>query len=81
MKLQSLLIGLLLSVMVLFASSSTANTAKASATPCSSLPVYTYYRDATYTVVCGVWDVCEGTYPECWTDYRTSIRKICCDPK
>ena len=54
-----------------------ASTAKA----CSSLPVITYYTDASMTVVCGVWDVCEGTYPDCWTEYTTRIRKVCCNPK
>jgi hypothetical protein len=48
---------------------------------CTLTPVITYYTDASKTVVCGVWDVCAGTYPDCWTEYTTRIRKVCCDPK
>lgn len=77
MKIRNLLLGFVLSMMVLFASVPV-NETKAAA--CSSLPVYTYYTDATYTVVCGVWDLCSGTYPDCWTDYRTMVRKVCCNP-
>ena len=80
MKIRNLVFGFALSVMVL-CSSVTFNATEASAAACSSLPVYTYYTDATYTVVCGVWDICSGTYPECWTDYRTSVRKLCCNPQ
>ena len=47
---------------------------------CSSMPVITYYTDASKTVVCGVWDLCSGTYPECWTDYTTRTRRVCCNP-
>ena len=78
MKVRNLLFGFVLSILVLCASVAEN---KASAAACSSLPVYTYYTDATYTVVCGVWDICSGTYPECWTDYRTSVRKLCCNPQ
>lgn len=48
---------------------------------CTLTPVITYYTDASMTVVCGVWDVCEATYPDCWTDYTTRYRKVCCTPK
>jgi hypothetical protein len=53
---------------------------KACAAACSSMPVITYYTDASMTVVCGVWDLCSGTYPACWTDYSTRTRKVCCNP-
>jgi hypothetical protein len=55
-------------------------TKAAPAAQCPSLPVITYYTDASKTVVCGVWDICSGTYPECWTEYTTKVRKVCCNP-
>lgn len=79
MKIRNLLFGFVLSVMV-FCAGVAFNENKASAAACPSLPVITYYTDATYTVVCGVWDICSGTYPECWTDYKTTVRKLCCNP-
>ena len=48
---------------------------------CSLMPVITYYTDSSMTVVCGVWDLCSGTYPACWTDYTTRTRKPCCNPQ
>lgn len=56
-------------------------TQASAARACSSLPVITYYTDASLTVVCGVWDICSGTYPACWTDYKTTVRKLCCNPQ
>jgi hypothetical protein len=48
---------------------------------CSSLPVYTYYTDASMTVACGYLDVCSGAEDGCHTDYKTSHRVPCnCDP-
>jgi hypothetical protein len=47
---------------------------------CSSLPVYTYYTDASKTVACGYLDVCSGAEEGCHTDFKTSQRKPCgCD--
>ncbi len=57
------------------------NGTKASAAGCPTMPVITYYTDASMTVVCGVWDLCAGTYPDCWTDYTTRVRKPCCNPQ
>lgn len=51
------------------------------AADCPTMPVITYYTDASMTVVCGVWDLCAGTYPDCWTDYTTRVRKVCCNPQ
>jgi hypothetical protein len=84
MKVRNSLITLILAVMVLCAGvgSTTASPAAQTVPPgCTTTPVITYYTDASMTVVCGVWDVCAGTYPDCWTDYTTRIRKVCCDPK
>jgi hypothetical protein len=48
---------------------------------CSSLPVYTYYTDASMTVACGSLEVCSGAEEGCHTDYKTSHRVPCnCDP-
>lgn len=58
-----------------------AGVAEKKACACSSMPVITYYTDASLTVVCGVWDLCSGAYPECWTDYTTRTRKVCCNPQ
>jgi hypothetical protein len=47
---------------------------------CSSLPVYTYYTDASKTVACGYFEVCSGVQEGCQTEYKTSVRKPCnCD--
>jgi hypothetical protein len=47
---------------------------------CSSLPVYTYYTDASKTVACGYLEVCSGVQEGCQTEYKTSQRKPCgCD--
>ena len=78
MRIRNLLFGFVLSIMVLCASV-TMNETKAAA--CSTMPVITYYTDASFTVVCGVWDLCSGTYPACWTDYTTRVRKVCCNPQ
>jgi len=78
MKIRNLLFGFVLSTMILFASVPVNETQAAA---CSSLPVITYYTDASMTVVCGVWDLCAGTYPDCWTDYTTRVRKVCCNPQ
>lgn len=45
-----------------------------------SLPVWTYYTDASKTVACGHFDVCTATQYGCQTEYRTSVRKPCCTP-
>lgn len=45
-----------------------------------SLPVYTYYTDATLTVVCGHHDVCAADSWGCVTPYKTSYRKNCPNP-
>jgi hypothetical protein len=44
---------------------------------CSSLPVYTYYTDASKTVACGYFEVCSGVQEGCQTEYKTSIRQPC----
>ncbi|MDT5268308.1 MAG: hypothetical protein QOH49_494 [Acidobacteriota bacterium] len=44
---------------------------------CTSLPVYTYYTDASKTVACGYLEVCSGAEEGCHTEYKTSERKPC----
>ena len=80
MKIRNLLFGFALSIMVLCASANV-NATQYVPPGCTLTPVITYYTDASMTVVCGVWDVCEATYPDCWTDYTTRYRKVCCNPK
>jgi hypothetical protein len=47
---------------------------------CTSLPVYTYYTDASKTVACGYLEVCSGAEVGCHTEYKTSRREPCnCD--
>ena len=47
---------------------------------CSSLPVITYYTDASLTVACGSFEVCSGAEEGCHTDFKTSRRAPCnCD--
>ncbi len=54
---------------------------RAKAAPDVSLPVYTYYTDASLTVQCGYHDVCEGESWGCVTQYKTSYRKNCPNPR
>jgi hypothetical protein len=44
---------------------------------CVSLPVWTYYTDATKTVPCGYFDVCTTASDGCVTPYKTSQRFPC----
>lgn len=47
---------------------------------CVSLPIWTYYTDATKTVECGTFSVCDGTPTGCVTEFKTSRRAPCdCD--
>jgi hypothetical protein len=48
---------------------------------CVSLPIYTYYTDASKTVACGYLEVCSGAEVGCHTEYKTSERKPCCNPQ
>ena len=45
--------------------------------PCTSLPVWTYYTDATKTVPCGYMDWCTTVSEGCVTPYKTSQRFPC----
>ena len=49
----------------------------ANATCGTSLPIYTYYTDASKTVECGYLDVCWGDQQGCVTEFKTSRREIC----
>jgi hypothetical protein len=44
---------------------------------CVSLPVWTYYTDATKTVACGSMDWCSTVAEGCVTPYKTSQRFPC----
>jgi hypothetical protein len=59
---------------------STGPTPQAASAKCVSLPIYTYYTDATKTVACGFHDVCAAAQDGCVTPYKTSQRKLCCNP-
>lgn len=77
MKIRNVLFGFVLAVMVLF-SSVAVNETKATAASCPTLPVKTYYTDATYTVACGYYDFCNVDQWGCQTPYVISTRRPCC---
>lgn len=52
--------------------------AKCKCSPGTSLPIWTYYTDATKTVACGYFDVCWGDQQGCVTEFKTSRRALCC---
>ena len=43
----------------------------------TSLPIWTYYTDATKTVPCGYFDVCWAEQQGCITEFKTSRRELC----
>ena len=43
----------------------------------TSLPIWTYYTDATKTVPCGSFDVCWLVQEGCVTEFKTSRRQAC----
>ncbi|HEV7682368.1 MAG TPA: hypothetical protein VGO68_09630 [Pyrinomonadaceae bacterium] len=49
----------------------------ANATCGTSLPIYTYYTDASKTVECGYFNVCWGDQQGCVTEFKTSRRELC----
>lgn len=57
-----------------------AKCAPGAANACTSLPIFTYYTDASKTVACGTYNLCTGVFDGCQTEYHTAERKVCCNP-
>ncbi len=65
-------------ITVALTSGSAPQAAKCANASCgTSLPIWTYYTDATKTVECGYFDVCWGDQQGCVTEFKTSRRQMC----
>lgn len=72
-----LLLSLLLITVALSSGSAPPTGECANATCGTSLPIWTYYIDASKTVPCGSFDVCWGVQEGCVTEFKTSRRELC----